>query len=75
MMGMSLNLFKYHISKPDAPQPIHIGVNRHPFYDSREIKCWRPPERPTIKQLPPAYAEGIEARVTAKPRRKGKGAE
>ena len=38
---MSLNQFKYHIAKPNAPKPFIVG-NAHPFYDREQIRLWKP---------------------------------
>jgi hypothetical protein len=68
LKGMSLNLFKYHIQKPGAPTFVLVGVNKHEYYDKREIIKWKP-ARASIKKLPPANAHGLDPTVTAKPKR------
>lgn len=71
MKGMSLNRFKYHIAKPDAPKAIMVGTG-HPHYDKEEIRLWQPNCLPAkTKYAPPRYAQGYEPQVV-RPRRRGK---
>lgn len=42
LKGMSLNQFKHHLSRPDAPTPILVGVFKHPHYDMRAVEAWQP---------------------------------
>ena len=45
LKGMSLNQFKYHIVKADAPRPVFVGENGHPFYYKADIAKWEPVKR------------------------------
>jgi hypothetical protein len=47
--GMTLNLFKYHIVKPEAPMAIAVGKYPRPFWYAAHIDNWIPR---SINQIP-----------------------
>jgi hypothetical protein len=40
LKGLSLNLFKHYLKRPDAPKAVIVG-DGHVFYERNEVKAWK----------------------------------